>query len=178
MKKLFWLIFIAAFGLINQVSAYDCQSISTAIGDEDVFTFHGITFARPFEFDFAPTNAPSENAYAADFQLIYKNDELSRATEANTQEILDTSIMLNECLKDFLDEQYVGADYGEFLSAYFSGALAKDIIAKFPAYMSAKLAETLDDSADDTIHFVALKITARGALREALLEKRDQDGEE
>lgn len=171
MKTFSCLVSAAVLSLVGAALAYDCQTVDTTIGDRDVLVIGGYTFARPIEFDFAPTNAPSTNvSYTAEFRLVYLNDELPRATEENLGEVLGTGSLLNGWLREFLEEQYSGADFEELMTKYFDKSLAADINEKFPAYLEPKLME-FDASASETIHSVTVNVTARGAFKQALLRR-------
>lgn len=174
MKQLIGIVVLLSMAFVSDVCAYDCQTVDTTIGDRDILVIGGFTFTRPFEFDFAPTNAPSTNVtYAAEFRLVYINDELSRATEENFEEVLKTSVLLNGWLRDFLEEQYSGADYDELIAKYYDKSLASDLNDKFPEYLESRL-RAFDATAADAIHSVTVNVTAKGALKSALLEKLGQ----
>jgi len=171
MKKILGLVALFSLVFVNNTFAYDCQTVDTTIGDRDILVIGGFTFTRPFEYDFAPTNAPSSNVtYTAEFRLVYLNDELPRATDDNFNEVLNTSGLLNGWLREFLDDQYAGADYEELLAKYFDKSLVSDLNRKFPEYLDTKLAE-IDSSFAASIHSVTVNVSAKGAFRSALLEK-------
>lgn len=171
MKTIAYLVSAAVLSLTGAAVAYDCQTVDTTIGDRDILVIGGYTFARPIEFDFAPTNAPSTNvSYTAEFRLVYLNDELPRATEENLGEVLNTGNLLNGWLREFLEEQYAGADFEELMTKYYDKSLAADVNEKFPCYLEPKL-RAFDASVAESIHSVTVNVTARGAFKRALIER-------
>lgn len=171
MKRLIGIVALLSLAFADNAFAYDCQTVDTPIGDRDILVIGGFTFTRPLEFDFAPTNAPSTNvSYTAEFRLVYINDELLRATDENYNEVLTTGALLNGWLREFLDEQYFGAEYGELLAKYQDKSLVADVNENFPAYLQQKLSES-DQALSESIHSVTVNVSAKGALRSALLER-------
>ena len=62
--------------------------------------------------------------------MAYKDNVIPRPTsDAEFELVLKIAGAMNSWLKDFIDQEYVGAEYEELLKAYKSGAVKKDVAA-------------------------------------------------
>ena len=167
------LIVVAA--MLSMVSAayagYDCQVASNGIGDWNLVTIGGYTFAKSISLDLAPTNAPkSEAQYSIRCQVVYQDRNIPRPkTEKEMDFARATGSLLNIWLKELVADQYGGAEYADLLSKYFAGWFTEDINARFPAYVAEKIAE-MDDDVRIDIAAVTVTVNAEGEFYADLAE--------
>lgn len=138
-----------------------------AIGDFSLVTLGKYTFSTPVMVDLAPTNAPSTNGtYAVKCQVIYVDGDLQTPTnELELEKLRQTGDWLTGQLKDFIADNYRGAEYEDLVRRYYEGAIGVDLDQQFPAFVRAHMGE-----ADLDIEIVKVQIFAEGDLRRALIE--------
>lgn len=137
-----------------------------AIGDFSLVTLGKYTFSTPVMIDLAPTNAPSTNGtYAVKCQVIYVDGDLQAPTnELELEKLRQTGDWLTEQLKDFVADNYRGAEYEDLVRRYYEGAIGIDLDQQFPAFVRERKAEANLD-----IEIVKVQIFAEGDLRRALI---------
>ncbi len=170
---------IGVFAASLPVQADDCTISQNAIGDWSVVTIGGFTFAKTISIDLAPTNAPMADAsYAIRCQVIYRDAKVYRPeTIEELVFVRQTGALLNAWLREFVTEQYVGAEFKELVEAYFQKNLAKDLNSKFPAFVREKI-DAMDSSARPDVDTVTVTVEAEGELRSALVELYALDKED
>lgn len=138
-----------------------------AIGDFSLVTLGKYTFSTPVMVDLAPTNAPSTNGtYAVKCQVIYVDGDLQTPTnELELEKLRQTGDWLTGQLKDFIADNYRGAEYEDLVRRYYEGAIGIDLDQQFPAFVRAHMEEAGLD-----IEIVKVQIFAEGDLRRALIE--------
>ena len=138
-----------------------------AIGDFSLVTLGKYTFSTAVMVDLAPTNAPSTNGtYAVKCQVIYVDGDLQAPTnELELEKLRQTGDWLTGQLKDFIADNYRGAEYDDLVRRYYEGAIGVDLDQQFPAFVRARMGE-----ADLDIEIVKVQIFAEGDLRRALIE--------
>lgn len=137
-----------------------------AIGDFSLVTLGKYTFSTPVMIDLAPTNAPSTNGtYAVKCQVIYVDGDLQAPTnELELEKLRQTGDWLTAQLKDFVADNYRGAEYEDLVRRYYEGAIGIDLDQQFPAFVRERMAEANLD-----IEIVKVQIFAEGDLRRALI---------
>lgn len=137
-----------------------------AIGDFSLVTLGKYTFSTPVLIDLAPTNAPSTNGtYAVKCQVIYVDGDLQAPTnELELEKLRQTGDWLTAQLKDFVADNYRGAEYEDLVRRYYEGAIGIDLDQQFPAFVRERKAEANLD-----IEIVKVQIFAEGDLRRALI---------
>lgn len=137
-----------------------------AIGDFSLVTLGKYTFSTPVMVDLAPTNAPSTNGtYAVKCQVIYVDGDLQAPTnELELEKLRQTGDWLTAQLKDFVADNYRGAEYEDLIRRYYEGAIGIDLDLQFPAFVRERKAEANLD-----IEIVKVQIFAEGDLRRALI---------
>ena len=114
-----------------------------AIGDFSLVTLGKYTFSTPVMIDLAPTNAPSTNGtYAVKCQVIYVDGDLQAPTnELELEKLRQTGDWLTAQLKDFVADNYRGAEYEDLVRRYYEGAIGIDLDQQFPAFVRERKAE-------------------------------------
>lgn len=138
-----------------------------AIGDFSLVTLGKYTFSTPVVVDLAPTNAPSTNVTCAvRCQVIYVDGDVQTPTnELELEKLRQTGDWLTAQLKDFIADNYRGAEYEDLVRRYYEGAIGIDLDQRFPAYVREQMAEV-----DLDIEVVKVQIFAEGDFRRALIE--------
>lgn len=138
-----------------------------AIGDFSLVTLGKYTFSTPVVVDLAPTNAPTTNVTCAvRCQVIYVDGDVQTPTnELELEKLRQTGDWLTGLLKDFIADNYRGAEYEDLVRRYYEGAIGVDLDRQFPAFVRAHMGE-----ADLDIEIVKVQIFAEGDLRRALIE--------
>ena len=176
MKTKHFLLFVVAIACATAFARHNYQCYSNTIGDWKILTLGGYTLAEPMVVDLAPTNAPDANArYSLRCQVAYKDNVIPRPTsEAEFELVLKIAGVMNSWLKDFIDQEYVGAEYEELLKAYKSGSVRKDLAKKFPDYVAAQIS-AMDPSGRPDIETVTVDIEAVGAFRDELIKEMEKE---
>ena len=153
------LLAVSAFASVPQFGL-------NAIGDFSLVTLGKYTFSTPVLIDLAPTNAPSTNGtYAVKCQVIYVDGDLRAPTnELELEKLRQTGDWLTAQLKDFVADNYRGAEYEDLVRRYYEGAIGIDLDQQFPAFVRERKAEANLD-----IEIVKVQIFAEGDLRRALI---------
>lgn len=153
------LLAVSAFASVPQFGL-------NAIGDFSLVTLGKYTFSTPVLIDLAPTNAPSTNGtYAVKCQVIYVDGDLQAPTnELELEKLRQTGDWLTAQLKDFVADNYRGAEYEDLVRRYYEGAIGIDLDQQFPAFVRERKAEANLD-----IEIVKVQIFAEGDLRRALI---------
>lgn len=153
------LLAVSAFASVPQFGL-------NAIGDFSLVTLGKYTFSTPVMVDLAPTNAPSTNGtYAVKCQVIYVDGDLQAPTnELELEKLRQTGDWLTAQLKDFVADNYRGAEYEDLVRRYYEGAIGIDLDQQFPAFVRERKAEANLD-----IEIVKVQIFAEGDLRRALI---------
>lgn len=153
------LLAVSAFASVPQFGL-------NAIGDFSLVTLGKYTFSTPVMIDLAPTNAPSTNGtYAVKCQVIYVDGDLQAPTnELELEKLRQTGDWLTAQLKDFVADNYRGAEYEDLIRRYYEGAIGIDLDQQFPAFVRERKAEANLD-----IEIVKVQIFAEGDLRRALI---------
>lgn len=153
------LLAVSAFASVPQFGL-------NAIGDFSLVTLGKYTFSTPVMIDLAPTNAPLTNGtYAVKCQVIYVDGDLQAPTnELELEKLRQTGDWLTEQLKDFVADNYRGAEYEDLIRRYYEGAIGIDLDQQFPAFVRERKAEANLD-----IEIVKVQIFAEGDLRRALI---------
>lgn len=153
------LLAVSAFASVPQFGL-------NAIGDFSLVTLGKYTFSTPVMIDLAPTNAPLTNGtYAVKCQVIYVDGDLQAPTnELELEKLRQTGDWLTAQLKDFVADNYRGAEYEDLIRRYYEGAIGIDLDQQFPAFVRERKAEANLD-----IEIVKVQIFAEGDLRRALI---------
>lgn len=153
------LLAVSAFASVPQFGL-------NAIGDFSLVTLGKYTFSTPVMIDLSPTNAPSTNGtYAVKCQVIYVDGDLQAPTnELELEKLRQTGDWLTAQLKDFVADNYRGAEYEDLVRRYYEGAIGIDLDQQFPAFVRERKAEANLD-----IEIVKVQIFAEGDLRRALI---------
>lgn len=178
MKTKYFFLFVGAIVCMTAFARHNYQCYSNTIGDWKIFTLGGYTLAEPMVVDLAPTNAPDPNArYSLRCQVAYKDNVIPRpSTDAEFELVLKIAGIMNSWLREFIDQEYVGAEYEELLKAYKSGAVRKDLVKKFPDYVAAQIS-VMDPSERLDIETVTVDIEAVGAFREELIKEMEKESQ-
>ncbi len=167
----------AVLSMMSAAQAYDCQIIGSGIGDSNLLTLGGFTFAKPISVDLKPKNAPNAGVrYSIRCQVVYEDKNLQRPeTDDEVKVARETGSLLNELLLVFVADQYVGADFSELLSVYYARQFTDDLNEKFQDYVTEKLS-AMDVGRRINIATVTVTVNAEGEFRAALAElKRQQE---
>ena len=153
------LLAVSAFASVPQFGL-------NAIGDFSLVTLGKYTFSTPVMIDLAPTNAPLTNGtYAVKCQVIYVDGDLQAPTnELELEKLRQAGDWLTAQLKDFVADNYRGAEYEDLVRRYYEGAIGIDLDQQFPAFVRERKAEANLD-----IEIVKVQIFAEGDLRRALI---------
>ena len=153
------LLAVSAFASVPQFGL-------NAIGDFSLVTVGENTCSTPVMIDLAPTNAPLTNGtYAVKCQVIYVDGDLQAPTnELELEKLRQTGDWLTAQLKDFVADNYRGAEYEDLVRRYYEGAIGIDLDQQFPAFVRERMAEANLD-----IEIVKVQIFAEGDLRRALI---------
>ena len=167
------LVIAVAFTCATALSEHNYQGYENGIGDWNVLTLGGYTIAKPISVDLAPTNAPDISVqYSIRCQLIYRDNLIPRPTSDDELDIvIRTGDVLNWWLKDFIADEYAGAEYDDLLAKYKSGALAYDLNTKFPGYIAEQISKIEDPRARPNIDTVTVTVSAEGAFRKDLIKE-------
>ncbi len=158
------------------VCAYDCQMAINSIGDGTIVGVGGFTFAKPISIDLAPTNAPvSDAAYTIRCQIVYTDEVNDRPDTLEKLSVARmTGAILNEWLVEFVEEEYVGAEFSALVEEYYQKNLTDDLNREFQKFVSEKISAM--DSVDRlAVNAVAVTVEAEGDLRTALLGRHGID---
>ena len=171
MRTKMLMLLAAVLAIAAAHAEYDCQVVSNGIGDWNLLTIGGYTFAKPVSIDLSPTNAPNADAqYSIRCQVVYQDRNIPRPkTKKEMRFARATGNLLNIWLKDFVADQYVGAEYSDLLSKYCDGRFTEDLNGRFPAYVAEKIAEMDDDMRID-IAAVTVTVNAEGEFFADLVE--------
>ena len=172
MRTKILMLFAAVLAIAVAHAEYDCQVVSNGIGDWNLLTLGGYTFAKSISMDLSPTNAPKADAqYSIRCQIVYKDNNLPRPmTDEETVVARATGNLLNDWLKELVADQYVGAEYADLVSTYCDGRLTEDLNGRFPAYVAEKTAVMDDDERID-IAAVTVTVNAEGEFYAELAER-------
>lgn len=162
---------VMALTLSAAYAEYDYQVAPNGIGDWNLVTVGGLTFAKPAQIDLAPTNAPSaEASYAISCQVIYQDNELPRPrTEEELREARLRGAVLSDWLKAYVAKEYAGADFSELLDKYYSGDFAADLNARFPTYVATRI-EAMPESSRVDIEEVTVTVEAEADFKAELMK--------
>ena len=165
MKKFSFAIGTVLFALSSFASVP--QFGLNAIGDFSLVTLGKYTFSTPVVVDLAPTNAPATNVTCAvRCQVIYVDGDVQSPTdELELEKLRQTGDWLTEQLKDFVADNYRGAEYEDLVRRYYEGAIGIDLDQRFPVFVRERMAEAGLD-----IEVVKVQIFAEGGLRRALID--------
>ena len=149
--------------------AYDYQVASNELGDWNLVTLGGFTLTKSFSVDLAPTNAPADDlTYAINCKIIYSDNDITRPrTDEELKIVRQTGSVLNAWLKDFIAEQYRGAEFDELIKTYISGNFAEDLNDRFPKYVKEQNDALSSDERLD-IDTVTVEVEAVGAFKGVL----------
>ena len=155
--------------------AYDFDPIDNGIGDWNLLTLGGFVFARSVSIGLMPTNAPNSDArYSIRCQVVYKDKNLPRPeTEDDKEVALATGKLLNEWLKDYIADRYVGREFAELLLAYYDKKFVDELNDCFPVYVAEKVKE-IASRVRINIVAVTVLVNAEGEFRAALVELLNQ----
>ena len=83
-------------------------------------TVGGVVSASPLLIDLKPTNAPNADAtYSISCIIEYKDNKHLRPKPGSEREqVRTTGDLLNEWLKELVEDQYVGAEFSELVSTF------------------------------------------------------------
>ena len=176
MKIKYFLSLAAALIGATVVAEHDYQCYSNDIGDFKILTIGGYTFAEPIVIDLAPTNAPDATArYSLRCRVAYKDNLTPRPTsDAEFELVLNIAGVMNSWLKEFIGQEYVGAEYAELLKAYKSGEIRKDLEQKFPEYVAEQIS-ALKPSGRPDIETVTVEIEAEGSFKHELIKELEKE---
>ena len=154
------LLTASAFAMVPQFGL-------NAIGDFSLVTLGKYTFSTPVVVDLAPTNAPSTNVTCAvRCQVIYVDGDVQAPTnELELEKLRQTGDWLTGQLRDFIADNYRGAEYDDLVRRYYEGAIGIDLDQRFPTYVRERMEEVGLD-----IEVVKVQIFAEGDFRRALIE--------
>ena len=171
MKTKALIVVAAVLSMTSAVCAHDFDPIVNGIGDWDILTLGGYTFARSISIDLAPTNAPKADArYSIRCQVVYKDNNIPRPkTDEEKALVRATGSLLNIWLKEVVAEQYVGAEYSDLLSKHYDKQFTENLNELFPAYVAEKIAE-MDDDVRIDVAVVTVTVNAEGELHADLVE--------
>ena len=168
------ILMVVAVMLVMVSAAYDCQIIESGIGDSNLLTLGGFTCTKPISIDLMPSNVPNYDVpnydvrYSIRCQVIYKDKTLPRPeTDKENELALETRKYLNSCLRDLVEELYVGMEFADLLAKYYDGRFAKDLNDRFAEYV-AKINPRVN------IDIVTVTVNADGEFRAMLVELRKQ----
>ena len=162
--------------MTSAAHAYDFDPIVNGIGDWNLLTLGGFTFARPVSIDLMPTNAPNAGTrYSIRCQVVYKDRNLPRPETEDEKEVARaTGTLLNEWLMDLIADQYAGAEFADLLSVYYDGRLVADLNDRFPSYVAERI-EGIKTNARINIAAVTVIVNAEGELRSKLVSLLRQE---
>ena len=152
-------------------AGFDYDAATNGIGDWNLLTLGGFTFAKPVSVDLAPINAPNADAqYSIRCQLVYQDKNLPRPRSDYEKELArDTGSLLNDWLQEFIADQYVGAEYSDLFPKYYNCWFTEDLNFRFPAYVAGKIAK-IGNAARINIAAVTVTVNAEGEFRAELEE--------
>lgn len=171
MGKKHTLFAVLALAISAAYAEFDYQVAPNGIGDWNLVTVGGLTFAKPAVINLAPTNAPSAEAtYALRCQVIYQDNEIRRPqTAEELHEARLRGAVLVDWLKGYIKDEYAGAEFSELLEKYYSGALAADLNAKFPSYVASQI-EAMPESSRVDIEEVTVTVEAEADFKAELMK--------
>lgn len=171
MKKLF----LVAFWTVLSFSgfAYQAQFGLSEVGDYKLEAIGKCRFSNFMEVNLAPTNAPSTNGvYTVRCQVIYTDsaDEGPIVTDFQRWGLRLTGDWLLDQLKDFISENYVGAEFDDLLGKFYAGAVGVDLNERFPLVIKEKMAD-----AGLNLDVVRIQVLAEADLLRALRVQQVKD---
>ena len=149
------------------------------IGDRNLVSIKGITFAKPFSIDLMPTNAPVSNAsYSIRCRIIYEDDDIPSPTQDLLDRVCDTWELLNKWLGEWVTSRYAGMEYKDLITYYYGKDLSVEINDEFPRYVEEQIGEMAAEYRPN-IKTVTVEVEAEGKFRDALIQLMESDpGEE
>ncbi len=130
-------------------------------------TVGGVVSASPLLIDLKPTNAPNADAtYPISCIIEYKDNKHLRPKPGSEREqVRTTGDLLNEWLKELVEDQYVGAEFSELVSTFGDESFEDDLRGDFDMRVGEKIdALNLDDSID--VEIVAVRVYAEDEFAE------------
>ena len=167
------------FALAIVSTAFAEVTAKNGIGDRNLVSIKGITFAKPFSIDLMPTNAPLPNAsYSIRCRVIYEDDDIPSPTEESFDRVCGTWELLNKWLGEIVANWYAGMEYKDLIEYYYSRDLSVEINNLFPAYVEEQIGEMVAEDRPN-IKTVTVEVEAEGKFRDALIQLMESDsGEE
>ena len=150
---------------------HDYQIISSGIGDSNLLTVGGFTFAKPILIDLMPTNVPNyDMRYSIRCQVVYKDKNLPRP-ETDEEKTLAraTGKLLNSWLEDLVKERYTGVEFADLLVKYHDARFTEDLNSRFAEYVADKINE-VKSRVRINIETVTVTVNAEGEFRAVLAE--------
>ena len=164
MKKWFLVAVLAVLSLSGL--SYQAQFGLNEVGNYRLEAVGKCRFSDFVDVNLAPTNAPSTNGvYAVRCQVIYTDsaDEGPIVTEFQRWGLRLTGDWLLDQLKDFISENYVGAEFDDLVGKFYAGAFGVDLNERFPLVVKEKMAD-----AGLNLDVVRIQVLAEADLLRAL----------
>ena len=171
-KTTITMVVVAMLAMVQAAFAeYDCQIISSGIGDSNLLTLGGFTLAKPISIDLMPTNAPNAGArYSVRCQVVYKDRNLPRPETDEAKELARaTGQLLNSWLVNMAEDLYTGAEFTDLLVKYYGGSFTEDLNKRFAAYVAERIGD-MKSRAQIDIDTVTVTVNAEGEFRAVLAE--------
>ena len=164
MKKSFFAWVLAVLSLPGL--SYQAQFGLNEVGNYRLEAVGKCRFSDFVDVNLAPTNAPSANGvYSVRCQVIYTDsaDEGPIVTNLQRWELRLTGDWLVDQLKDFISENYVGAEFDDLVGKFYAGSFGVDLNERFPLVVKEKMA-----NAGLNLDVVRIQVLAEADLLRAL----------
>ena len=159
-----------AVALAMVSAAFAEVTAKNGIGDRNLVSIKGVTFAKAFSVDLMPTNAPVADAsYSIRCQVIYEDDEIPSPTQDLLDRVCDTWELLNKWLGEMVSAKYAGMEYEDLLAYYYANDLSGEINDLFPDYVEEEIGEMAVEDRP-RIKTVTVQVEAEGEFRAALIK--------
>ena len=163
------------FVLAIASTAFAEVTAKNGIGDRNLVSIKGVTFAKPFSIDLMPTNAPVSNAsYSIRCRIIYEDDDIPSPTQDLLDRVCDTWELLNKWLGEFVSGRYAGMEYEDLIAYYYAKDLSVEINDLFPKHVEEQIGEMAAEDRPN-IKTVTVEVEAEGELRNALIRLMESD---
>ncbi len=170
---------VAALSVSLVAKAHDCHIAQNSVGDWSVVSLGGFTLVKPISIDLAPTNVVVADAvYSIRCQVIYIDGAVDRPeTEEELAAVRKTGERLNEWLREFVAERFVGMRHNALLMVYYQKTLAESINTVFPRFVAEKIG-AMDSGERLDVDMVTVTVEAEGMLKKELVDLYELDAEE
>ena len=157
------------------LASYAEVTARNGIGDWNLVSIGGFTFAKALSIDLMPTNAPKAGVrYSIRCQVIYEDHDIpSPRTDEEFGLLLETGELLNEWVGELIAQKYMGMEFEDLFARYYSKNLADEVNSLFPIYVKEKI-EAMESGNRPNIKTVTVQVEAEGEFRNELVKYLEQ----